>query len=97
MMKIDLRTVPFSRFGSYLVISLLGGEGEEGGGAANLKSDHARLLIPSVRFEEVIGQMLGDWDGLGGTKTTEEVLQDARTAAESVDFTALAAMEDRFR
>ena len=66
-------------------------------GAANLKSDHARLLIPSVRFEEVIRQMLGDWDGLGGTKTTEEVLQDARTAAESVDFTALAAMEDRFR
>ena len=66
-------------------------------GAANLKSDHARLFTPTTPFENVIEQMLGDWDGLGGTKTTEEVLQDARTAAESVDLTAIAAMEDRFR
>ena len=29
MMKIDLRTVPFSRFGSYLAISLFGDEGAE--------------------------------------------------------------------
>ena len=66
-------------------------------GAANLASDHARLLIPSVRFEDVIRQMLGDWEGLGGAKTTEQTLQDARIAAESVDLTGLAALEDRFR
>ena len=66
-------------------------------GAANLASDHARLFIPSAAFEDVISNMLEDWEGLGGSKGLNEVLEDARRAAEGVDMSAPAGMEDRFR
>ena len=66
-------------------------------GAANLASDHARLFIPSAAFEDVISNMLEDWEGLGGSKGLDEVLEDARRAAEGVDMSAPAGMEDRFR
>ena len=66
-------------------------------GEANLASDHARLFIPTVGFEDIISNMLEDWEGLGGSKGLDEVLSDARSAAEAVDMSGPAAMEDRFR
>ena len=58
---------------------------------------HARLLTPPEAFEDLISRMLEDWEGLGGTKPTAEVLADAATAALAVDLSGLMVMEDRFR
>ena len=66
-------------------------------GHANQASDHARLLTPPQAFEDLISRMLEDWEGLGGTKPTAEVLADAATAALAVDLSGLMVMEDRFR
>lgn len=66
-------------------------------GYANVASTHARLMIPPVVFEEVITHLLGDWEGLGGAKTIDEVIEDAKIAAEKIDISGLNKMENRFR
>ena len=69
----------------------------ESAGYANVNTKHALLLIPPVVYEDVISNMIEDWEGLGGTKTTEQVIKDANFAASSIDLSGLKAMEDEFR
>ena len=66
-------------------------------GYANVNSEDSLLLIPPVMFEDVVSNMLGDWEGLGGTKSLSQVVKDANTAASAIDLSGLKAQEDAFR
>ena len=73
MMRIDPRTVPFSRFGSYLVISVYGGEdGEAGDGQASGEGGEAGKQggrggdKSGSRGEGEAGDGIGDEGGRGG-------------------------------
>lgn len=66
-------------------------------GYANTNSEHAVLLIPSAVHEDVVSNMLGDWEGLGGTKSLNQAVEDANLAAGKIDLSLLKEMEDAFR
>ncbi len=66
-------------------------------GYANMNSKNSLLLIPPVVFEDVVSNMLGDWEGLGGTKSLSQVVKDANVAASAIDLSGLKKQEDKFR
>ncbi len=66
-------------------------------GYANMQTGNALLLTPPAVFEDVIKGLIGDWEGIGGTKSLTQVVKDANTAAAALDLSGLAAQEDVFR
>lgn len=66
-------------------------------GFANVNTYHSLLLLPPQPFEEVIQNLMADWQGLGGTQSREDTVKNANYVASQIDLELIKTQEDLFR